>query len=214
MKYPRTYHFINSPGLQNDDRLQRDISNLIGVPIIITEKLDGENTAITKGGVYARSHATYAVKPWNVGIRQLHGYIGKSLSENVYLFGENMEGIHSIEYSDLESYFYLFGVKDNDIFLSWKEVEEYSYLLDLKLAPVLFKGTVKTEEELLKLVENLSKGKSELGAYMKEGIVCRVQDEFPSDDFSDNVVKWVRKDQVQTDVHWTKNWKRAKINYK
>lgn len=32
-------------------------------------------------------------------------------------------------------------------------------------------------------------------------------------DFKDNVAKWVRKDHVQTDDHWTRNWKKSKINY-
>ena len=35
-----------------------------------------------------------------------------------------------------------------------------------------------------------------------------------NDDFKDNVQKWVRKNHVQTDIHWTKNWKQANINYK
>lgn len=26
-------------------------------------------------------------------------------------------------------------------------------------------------------------------------------------------MKWVRKGHVQTDEHWTRNWKKAKINY-
>jgi hypothetical protein len=212
-KYPRTYHFINSPGLQNDDRLQKDISNLIGTPIVIMEKLDGENCGFTKGGVYARSHATYAIKPWNVGVRQMHSYLGKDIPEDIYLFGENMEGIHSIEYNNLKSFFYLFTVKKNDIFLSWENVKEYAFLLDLEIAPILFEGIVNTEKELLTLVEKLSKGESKLGSYMKEGIVCRNQNEFNASEFSNNVVKYVRKDHVKTDVHWTKNWKRATINY-
>lgn len=34
---------------------------------------------------------------------------------------------------------------------------------------------------------------------------------FHNDDFAENVMKWVRKDHVQTDEHWTRNWKKAKI---
>lgn len=212
-KYNRTYHFQFSPGLQNDDRLQKDISNLIGYPIVITEKLDGENTAITQGGVYARSHATYAVKPWNVAMRQLHGFIGRQLDEEVFLFGENMEGIHSIEYKGLESYFYLFGVKEKNTFVSWQEVEDYAYLLDLELVPVLFKGTINTEEELEKKIMELVSQPSKLNG-IQEGIVCRTQSSFDESDFQNNVVKYVRKDHVQTTTHWTKTWKRAKISYK
>ena len=171
------------------------------------------NCGIERGGVYARSHATYAVKPWNVQIRQLHNFIGKDIPEDVMLFGENMEGIHSIEYTDLDCYFYLFGVRDKSTFLSWEEVEDYSYLLDLKVVPILFKGVVNSKEELFDMVEEFSNKESKLGGTM-EGVVARIQGSFDQEHFQDNVVKWVRKDHVQTDEHWTRNWERAKINYK
>lgn len=29
--------------------------------------------------------------------------------------------------------------------------------------------------------------------------------------FAENVMKWVRKDHVQTTSHWTKNWLRASL---
>ena len=86
-KYPRTYHLLYSPGTTSDDRFAKDISNIIGKRIIITEKLDGENTGMERGGVYSRSHATYAVKPWNVGIRELHSVINRMLDEDIMLFG-------------------------------------------------------------------------------------------------------------------------------
>ena len=46
-----------------------------------------------------------------------------------------------------------------------------------------------------------------------EGVVVRNIESFPLDDFSKNVVKYVRKNHVQTDEHWKKNWKRAKLIY-
>tara|TARA_R110000772_G_scaffold2410_1_gene8370 strand:- start:70312 stop:70953 length:642 start_codon:yes stop_codon:yes gene_type:complete len=211
-KYPRTYHLGSSEGLQNDDRHQKDITNLIGVPVVITEKLDGENTGITQGGVYARSHATYTTNAWAQWVRQLQSRIGYQIPEDLFLFGENMEGIHSIEYSNLKSFFYLFGVKENETFLEWREVEDYAYLLDLELVPILFKGTFNSEEELNNKVDELTQGRSQLGGNL-EGIVCRVQSAFLSSKFQDNCIKWVRKGHVQTDSHWTKNWKKATINY-
>lgn len=36
---------------------------------------------------------------------------------------------------------------------------------------------------------------------------------FHNDDFVDNVAKWVRANHVQTTSHWTKNWRKSKINY-
>lgn len=211
-KYARTYHLPWSPGSTNDDRISDSVESLIGIDIVITEKLDGENCGMTKGGVYARSHAAYTTSPWSREVRQIHQRIANDLDEGVFLFGENMEGIHSIEYSNLKSYFYIFGVRDNNIWIPWEGVEEYSILLDIPTVPVLFKGSVSSEKELKQLTDSLVKQPSELGG-QREGIVVRNANMFHNDDFSTNVMKWVRKGHVQTDEHWTRNWVKAKIKY-
>jgi hypothetical protein len=132
------------------------------------------------------------------------------LGDGFYLFGENMEGIHSIEYSNLESYFYIFGIRDNGIWLPWEKVEEYSYLLDLPTVPILFKGRVSSEKELKDITEALVLEGSSLGGE-REGIVVRNAGEFSNDDFGINVIKWVRKNHIKTDSHWSRNWVKAKL---
>ena len=210
-KYNRTYHLPYSPGTTSDDKISNDISSLIGSEIVITEKLDGENTGMTNDGVYARSHATFTTSAWSREVRQLHDIKVKgNLSEGEFIFGENLEGIHSIEYTNLKSYFYIFGVRDNNIWVPWNSVEEYSYLLDIPTVPVLFKGVVDSEKELKELVEKLVSESSELGGE-REGVVVRSAGLFHNDDFAENVAKWVRKDHVQTDVHWSRNWIKSKI---
>lgn len=209
-KYNRTYHLPFSPGTTSDDRISKSVDSLLGIDVVISEKLDGENCGMTNQGVYARSHATFTTSPWSKEVRQLHSILKHDLSEDVFLFGENMEGIHSIEYSDLTSYFYLFGVRDNFNWISWDEVEEYSYILDVPTAPVLFRGVINTYEELKKIVEDLVSQPSKLGGKC-EGIVIRNAASFHNDDFSKNVMKWVRKGHVQTSEHWTKNWTKANI---
>lgn len=212
-KYNRTYHLPFSPGATSDDKISKNVDSLLGVDIVINEKLDGENTGMTDEGVYARSHAAFTTSPWSREVRQLHDIkVRGNLGENVFLFGENMEGIHSIEYTNLESYFYIFGVRDNNIWIPWQSVEEYSYLLDIPTVPVLFKGKVNTEKELKELVENLVSKQSKLGGEI-EGVVVRNAGMFHNDDFKDNVMKWVRKDHVTTDEHWTRNWKKSKLKY-
>lgn len=212
-KYNRTYHLNWSPGATSDDKISNSIDNLIGIDIVITEKLDGENCGMTNDGVYARSHATFTTSAWSREVRQIHDIkVRGQLEDNVYLFGENMEGIHSIEYSNLKSYFYLFGVRDNNIWIPWQSVEEYAYLLDLELVPVLFKGKLNSEKELKDIVNDLVNKPSELGGE-REGIVVRNAGLFHNDDFKDNVMKWVRANHVTTDEHWTRNWKRSKIKF-
>jgi RNA ligase len=194
-KYPRTYHLSWSPGATNDDRISDSVESLIGIDIVITEKLDGSNASITKDGVYARSHVDFSKNPWDKEMWNIYYKIKNDISEGVFLFGENMEGIHSIEYSNLTSYFYIFGVIDNNIWVPWSEVEEYSFLLDIPTVPVLFKGVVNSEKELKELTETLSKQPSSLGG-IRECIVVRNADMFHNDDFSTNVMKWVRKGHV------------------
>jgi len=209
-KYNRTYHLPFSPGSTNDDRISSSVASLLGIDVVITEKLDGENCGMERGGVYARSHAAYTESPWSREVRQIHSLIKNSIDEGVFIFGENMEGIHSIEYTNLTSYFYIFGVRDNNIWVPWETVEEYSFLLDLPTVPVLFKGVINTEKELKQIVEDLVSQPSALGG-QREGIVIRNAGMFHNDDFSQNVMKWVRKGHVQTDEHWTRNWRRAKL---
>ena len=211
-KYNRTYHLPWSPGSTNDDRISNNVESLIGIEIVITEKLDGENTGMKDEGVYARSHAAFTTSAWSREVRQLHKMkVEGQLGEDVFLFGENMEGIHSIEYTNLDSYFYIFGVRDNGVWIPWYQVEEYSYLLDIPTVPVLFKGVVNTQKELKDIVDGLITKPSELGG-QREGIVIRNAGTFNNEDFKDNVMKWVRAGHVNTDIHWTRNWKRSKIS--
>ena len=209
-KYPRSYHFPFSPGATNDDRIATSISGLIGIPIVATEKLDGENEALTKNGVYARSHAAFTTSDWTRSVREFHAKIGHQIPDDIYMFVENMEGIHSIEYERLQSYFYLFGVRENETWKSWQEVEEYAFLFDIPTVPVLFRGVVNSEKELQELVEKMAKEKSALGGE-REGVVIRAESGFSNDEFGQKLLKWVRASHIKTDQHWTRNWKRAKL---
>ncbi len=211
-KYNRTYHLPWSPGSTNDDRVSDCVDILINKEIIITEKLDGENTGMSDGGVYARSHAVFTTSDWSREVRRIHELKVKGqIGDDMFIFGENMEGIHSIEYTNLDSYFYIFGIRNGKIWISWDQVEEYSYLLDIPTVPVLFKGIVNSEVELRSLVNGLVGNPSELGG-LREGVVVRTSDMFHDNEFKYNVMKWVRKDHVQTDNHWTRNWRKSKVN--
>jgi hypothetical protein len=209
-KYPRSYHLPYSPGAKNDDRINNDVSFLIGKEIILSEKLDGSNTAFSNIGVFGRSHAEPSRNSWDVKMWELYELIKSSIDEDLFIFGENMYGIHSIEYSELTSYFYMFGIRYKDVWLSWDEIEEYSYLLNIPTVPVLFKGIVNSEKELENLVKDLSSKPSCLGG-VREGVVVRLKDSFNDDNFSNSLLKYVRKDHVTTDQHWSKNYKKATI---
>jgi hypothetical protein len=212
-KYPRTFHLPFSLGTTSDDRIATDVSSILNKKIVITEKLDGENRAITKGGIYARSHADYTRNPWAQKSWELWNKIGKDIPENMTLFGEDVYAIHSIEYHNLKNFFYLFGIKDDDVWLSWDDVKENAYLLDLETVPELFVGEFETELELKDKILELVAKPSHMGSTIMEGCVIRIYDQFDDIDFSTSVFKWVREKHVRTDAHWSRNWKRADIKY-
>ncbi len=102
--------------------------------LILTEKLDGQNNCFSSKGVFARSHTSASVHPWDKPLIDRWHLIKNDL-KNLEIFGENMYGVHSIEYSKLESFFYVFAVRDGDVWLSWEEVKFYAAMLDLPTVP-------------------------------------------------------------------------------
>ena len=134
------------------------------------------------------------------------------LAENEGIYGENMYGVHSIEYNKLPSYFFMFAARDDKRWYSWKEVEELSSILGIEHVPVLEIRRFETVSELEQAIAFHMKNGSKYGDTI-EGVVVRNIESFPLDDFSKNVVKYVRKNHVQTDEHWKKNWKRAKLMF-
>ncbi len=207
-KYPRTYHFPFSEGALNDDRIQEEWEALLAQEIIITEKLDGENTCIKNNGVYARSHGAVNRNPWAKPIWEIWDRVGESLGD-LHVFGENLYAIHSIRYEKLDSYFYVFAIRDNGVWLSWEEVVWYAQLLELPTVPVLERG-VFTNTQVKKIISE-QQGRGSFFGGESEGVVCRNAVAFLEADFSTNVLKYVRKNHVQTDEHWTRNWQKATL---
>lgn len=216
-KYPRTYHLPFSEGLQNDDRKVDDDwwEYLKDKELVLSEKLDGENQSVYRSGVYARSHAAPTTNPWSINMTERGGVydqVKNFLTENEGIYGENMYGIHSIEYNKLPTYFFMFAARDDRFWYSWKEVEELAEMLNLYTVPVLEKRVFESPEDLEKTILNYMTKGSRYGDTI-EGVVVRNAASFPLEDFSKNVVKYVRKNHVQTNEHWKRNWKRAKLIY-
>lgn len=67
MKCPRAYHLPYSPRATKDDKKLKDnwLDYFKNQEIVITEKLDGENTAFTSQDVYASSNGAPTRTPAN-----------------------------------------------------------------------------------------------------------------------------------------------------
>lgn len=208
-KYNRTYHFPFSPGTTSDDRIKNDWQDILEHELVLTEKLDGENTCLKTNGVYARSHVEPTRNPWAQNMWRIWDMLNQNLGD-LEIFGENLYGIHSIEYTNLDHYFYIFAIRDGDNWLSWDEVVFYANVLELPVVPVIDRGFF-TESEIISKIDNQLEIGSVLGGEC-EGLVIRNTGGFLVDDFEHNVLKYVRKNHVKTDEHWTRNWKKAKLN--
>lgn len=202
IKYPRTYHVPWSENLQNDDKMHKDMSFFNGRNVVVTEKLDGENTNLYRDFYHARSidssHNEHpklkASRSW---VKQLHGNIAHEIPEGWRMCGENMYAEHSIKYQNLRSYFYVFGIwNENNWCLSWDETLEWASLLGLQVVPVLYEGIYDEG-----IIRSLYREKNESGDPM-EGYVIRIRESFPYKDYRIATGKFVRKNHVQTDQHW------------
>ena len=136
-KYGRTLHAPISLGTTSDDRFMpkgylKAFAQM--EDLVLTEKLDGQNNCFNKYGVFARSHTSPSIHPWDKPLRERWQLLKNDFND-LEIFGENMYAIHSIAYRKLESYFYVFAVREKDQWLSWEEVKFYAEIFDFPTVP-------------------------------------------------------------------------------
>lgn len=196
-KYPRTHHLPWSEGSTSDDKVLSSVDHFEGKMVIVTEKMDGENTTLLSDGFHARSldSRNNITRDW---VARFHSTIAHEIPKGWRVCGENMYALHSIAYDDLKSYFLGFSIwNESNVALSWTDTVEYFDMLGITSVPVLWKGMF--DKHIIKeLVFSLN-------TEIQEGYVVRLADEFHYDDFRNSVAKYVRKGHVVEDsVHWTK----------
>lgn len=194
VKYPRTYHLPWSENMNKDDRMLDDMSIFEGKNIIVTEKMDGENTTMYSDYIHARSldGRHHSSRDW---VKNFHASIAQDIPEGYRVCGENLFAKHSIGYDKLPSYFMGFSIwNDKNVCLSWRETIEWFKLLGITSVPVLYSGIY--DEKIIKhLFDNKNWSNT-------EGYVLRLEEEIPYSEFRKKVGKYVRKDHIQTVKHW------------
>lgn len=203
IKYPRTYHVPWSPGVTSDDKLftQEEVTAMFsGETVVITEKLDGENTTIYHDGtIHARSldSPSHETRSW---VKHLATNLVGRIPEGVRICGENVYARHSIHYTTLNSYFYVFGIYNKDTCLSWADTKKLCTELGLMHVPEQYIGEW-NENAIKQICGKISKFSNEC-----EGYVIRLAKSFNAGDFAISVAKYVRPNHVQSEEHWLKNW--------
>jgi hypothetical protein len=191
IKYPRTFHFPWS-NASSDDKISTNWKNLMGQEVVITEKIDGENTTMYRDGIHSRS--------LDSGRHESRSYvyakqasIGYRIPLGWRICGENCYARHSIHYRQLPDYFLAFSVwNEHNMCLSWDETVDFLNDIGIVSVPVLYIGILKEDiHQILNIDEDAT-----------EGYVVRTKGEFHYDEFAENVVKYVRPNHVQTDRHW------------
>jgi len=194
VKYPRTMHLPWSPGFTDDDKVMPSLDAFEGKIVVVTEKVDGENTTMYRDHIHARSIDSRGGED-RAWVKQFHSSFAHEIPDGWRICGENMWAEHSIHYKDLPSYFYGFSMwNDRNECLSWHETTEWFLLLGITPVPVLYHdfwdvGNIRSLERYLKWERN-------------EGYLVRIAESFPYSAFRKSVAKFVRKGHVQTTKHW------------
>jgi hypothetical protein len=193
VKYPRTFHFPWSPNLQNDDRMLQSTAGWEGTEVVVTEKMDGEGTTMYHNDLHARS-LEFEPHASRTFIKAIHGSIAHDIPEGYRICGENLTAVHSVRYSDLPSYFMVFGIWKGMTCLSWEETCEWCALLGLWTVPLIYWG--KYSDDLCKALCD------QLNPVTQEGLVVRPARAFHMKEYPYVVGKCVRERHVTTDQHW------------
>jgi len=192
-KYPRTPHLPWSQDSHNDDLWLKNSPFQDGEEVLVTEKMDGENTTLYRHGLHARSLDSRH-HPSRTWVKRLWAEKHHLIPDNYKICGENLQAQHSIAYKELPSYFLVFSVWEEDICLSWEETQTFCEQLGLHTVPVLYRGPY-SKKGLLQIFEKET-------WTTKEGYVARTPKRFHLADFSHSIAKFVRPNHIQTNTHW------------
>ncbi|MCV2880621.1 RNA ligase family protein [Actibacterium sp. XHP0104] len=194
-KYGRTFHLPISPGATSDDKIMSSLDGLMVQDLVVTEKMDGENTTIHAGGTHARSPDSryHPSRDW---LKAFAAGVSIHLSPDERIVGENLYARHALGYDALPSYFLGFGYIVGDTFQPWDQTLIRFKELGVLPVPTLYRGPY--SDDLFPRIA------SELDLNKQEGFVARIAGAFPETKMSECIGKYVREGHVQTETHWTK----------
>ena len=211
LKYPRSFHLPWSPGLGSDDKRMNDVSGLLNVPLVITEKMDGGNVCLERNNCFARSHGQPPTHRSYDAFKGLHARVKYLIESDEQVFGEWLYAEHSIYYDNLPNYLMIIGVRNKltGYWYEWAKVQVMAEKLGIETVPVLGYKKAKTTKDLEVITSDMVKISSLYGE--KEGVVIRNSEGFADKQFTKNLGKWVRANHIMDkERHW--KFKKIKKN--
>jgi len=210
-KYPRTFHLPYSLTMSDDDkRLESDEQFKKMDCVVVTIKMDGENTTVYSDGyMHARSLDSKS-NPWQEKVMALSRNWYFRIPDGWRICGENLQAKHSIGYTfkSMDELFQCFGIYDeSDDCISWEDTKFVCEDIGIKTVPEIYVGPYDKDKILAAFAEYSAK----VAPQEVEGFVVRNAAAFPYSKFRENTGKYVRANHVQTDQHWTKTWTNNKI---
>lgn len=167
VKYPRTPHLQGSRLQEGDEDLsQIPFSQILGKHIVVEEKIDGANSAISfdgEGNLLLQSRGHYL----NGGFRERHYNLLKQwanvnqdlffdvLGSRYIMYGEWLYAKHTVFYDALPSYFMEFDIfdREREVFLDTPSRKELTKRMGIvSSVPVLGEGIFKNKESILALL--------------------------------------------------------------
>lgn len=195
IKYPRTPHLPWSEKLGKDDRMIKSLTPFFDKEVVVTVKMDGENTTMYNDHIHARSLDS-AHQPSRDWVKGLWGNFNYMLDENDRICGENLFAKHTIHYKNLKTYFYVFSIWRGDYCMSWDDTLEFSELFGLTTVPVLYRGVFDYDH-----IRNLYT--KEHDGDPCEGYVMRLANGYKFNEFGKSIAKFVSSHfQIGDAPHW------------
>ena len=171
--------------LRGSTRVHANLSAFEGREVVVTLKMDGENTTFMRDGLHARS-IEYEPDPSRSRVKALWATMAHNISPSWRVSGENLHAKHSIAYRNLPAYFLIFSMwNEKNVCLSWDDTTEWAALLDLPMVPVLYRGVWNEKLVRASFPETYDGDPT-------EGYVVRPAAEFGYGDFRRLVGKYVR----------------------
>ncbi len=185
-KYPRTSHCPWSKVVTDDDKFVKDMNSFENAYVVVTEKMDGENTTIYKDGYTHARSTTGRVHPSQHKLKNWVTNWCWKIKDTYRICGESLTTQHTLNYKDLKDIFLMFSVWEKDQCLSWEDTLKVSQELGINTVNVIYEG-IYDKEKITNNYEKYRQGKE------CEGYVIRKRDMFNAKDFKSNVVKYVER---------------------